>query len=185
MCLSLTAGKEYLAQIQVQERRLDGILASAEELVRELDGEIACPALLPADAGVERAEAAYTGALIYLGAAASLPQRAADCLARSRPPVPMSAGLPMATAEERRRAERRRRQQEEQARLQRERELRELRASLDRWRQELACLEEGKRKYPRMELSCHGNFMIGSRDGHIERLRRSIRNAEQRLAAAR
>jgi len=88
-------------------------------------------------------------------------------------------------AEERRRAELRRRQQAEAARLQREKELRELRGSLERWRKDLACLEEGKRKYPRMELSCHGNFLLGSRDGAIEKLRRWIREGEQRLASAR
>ncbi len=103
------------------------------------------------------------------------------------PPPRANDGEQVRRAEEerQRRAEEARLRKLEEERLARERELRELRTSLARWREDLRCLEEGKRKYPKYELSCHGNWLLGSRDAAIERLRRNTQYAERRLAAAR
>jgi hypothetical protein len=56
-----------------------------------------------------------------------------------------------------------------------------LEQNLAGWRARLACLEEGKRKSPRLDLDCNGSFMIGTRDGHIENLRKLIADGERRL----
>lgn len=56
-----------------------------------------------------------------------------------------------------------------------------LEGDLQRSQQRLDCLEEGKRKFRSTELDCNGSFMIGSRDGHIDQLRKHINEIRAQL----
>ncbi|MGB7623298.1 MAG: FecR domain-containing protein [Terriglobia bacterium] len=56
-----------------------------------------------------------------------------------------------------------------------------LQEDVQRSQQRLDCLEEGKRKFVKTELDCNGSFMIGSRDGHIEELRKHINQLRTQL----
>jgi hypothetical protein len=73
----------------------------------------------------------------------------------------------------------------EKDRLAAEERARRARAALEQdlagWRARLACLEGGKREYPRLDLDCNASFMIGTRDGNIDNLRKLIADGERRL----
>ncbi|MBZ5538303.1 MAG: FecR domain-containing protein [Acidobacteriia bacterium] len=56
-----------------------------------------------------------------------------------------------------------------------------LQEDLQRSQERLECLEEGKRKFGSTELDCNGSFMIGSRDGHIDQLRKHINQVRTQL----
>ncbi|MEW6719834.1 MAG: hypothetical protein AB1346_05250, partial [Thermodesulfobacteriota bacterium] len=86
-----------------------------------------------------------------------------------------------AEVERRRREEEQRIRKEEQERIRREKEIVSVREELRSARQGLKCLEEGKRKFPRMDLDCNGSFMIGTRDSVIERVRKNVSFYERRL----
>lgn len=84
-------------------------------------------------------------------------------------------------AEERRKQEAARIKKAQEERKKREEEIRNLRNKIVEWQKALDCLLEGKRKYPKSDLTCHGNWTMRSRDTEIEHFRGLLKDAQARL----